>query len=129
MLLLNHASDRLRYVTGDSTVEAIAGELDAHVRNATLMLRARHERLANLSRDVTRLLDHRDPRGALDRLSTIPRCLPGGAPPSPTEISNRDCQPTSDAHFDLDALHHRAQQDLNASHTLNGFIRRWFGNQ
>jgi len=35
-----------------------------------------------------------------DRIS---HWLPGGAPPSPTDISDRDCQPTSDAHFDLDA--------------------------
>jgi hypothetical protein len=98
------------------------------VRNATLMLRARHERLVNLSSDVAQLLDHRDPRGALDKLSTVPRCLPGGAPPSPTDVSDRDCQPTADAHFDFDALHHRAHQDLTASHTVTGFVRQWFGN-
>src|SRR5579862_5634700 len=55
LVLLNDAGDRLRYVTGDPALQAIAGELDSNVRNATLMLRARHERLASLSRDVTQL--------------------------------------------------------------------------
>ena len=129
LTLLNDAAGQLAYVKGDGDVERIAGELSAHVRNATLALSARHERLAALTRDVAWLLDHHDPRAALAKLSTVPRCLPGGAPPSPTDISDRDCQPTSDAHFDLDVLHHRAQQDLTASHTFTGFIRQWFGNQ
>lgn len=129
LALLHDASQRLTGVRGDPDMERIAGELSAHVRNATLTLDARHERLDALARDASRLLDYRDPRGALEKLATIPRCLPRGAPPSPTEISDRDCQPTSDVHFDLDALHRRAQHDLTASHTFTGFVRQWFGNQ
>jgi len=128
LTLLNDAEARLTYVSGDADTQRIVGELSAHVRNTMVTLDARHRRLAALADDVEWLLDHHDPRGAVTKLSTIPRCLPGGAPPSLTDVSDRDCQPTADTHFDLDALHHRAQQDLTASHTFTGFVRQWFGN-
>src|SRR5207244_8511131 len=109
LTLLHDASERLEHLTGDSDMEAIAGELSAHVRGASLVLETRHRRLAALSRDVARSLDRHDPQAALDQLSTVPPCPPGGPNASQmTRVTAKDCKPISDTHFHPGGPHARA---------------------
>jgi len=122
LTLLHDASERLEHVTGDSDMEAIAGELSAHVRGASLVLETRHRRLAALSHDVARSLDRHDPQAALDQLSTVPSCPLGGPNASQmTHVTAKDCKPTSDTHFNLGGQHDRAQQDVTAAYA---FVRQ-----